>query len=57
MYVPCIHLVVYSLEATDLGGPSNLIFNRGNPDEVEEDIDSDTDDIDHTGEKDTSNSP
>ncbi|XP_048046843.1 GPN-loop GTPase 1 [Megalobrama amblycephala] len=35
-------------EAQDLGGPSNLIFNRGNPDEVEEDIDSDTDDIDHT---------
>lgn len=47
--------VFYSLEAQDLGGPSNLIFNRGNPDEAEEDIDSDTDDIDHTGEKDPSN--
>ncbi|XP_065109512.1 GPN-loop GTPase 1 [Paramisgurnus dabryanus] len=34
-------------DATDLGGPSDLIFNRGNPDEEEED-DSDTDDIDHT---------
>lgn len=45
----------YSLEAQDLGGPSNLIFNRGNPDEAEEDVDSDTDDIDHTGEKDPSN--
>ncbi len=40
----------YSLEAPDLGGPCDLIFNRGNPDEAEEDIDSDTDDIDHTGE-------
>uniref|UniRef100_A0A8C1WMH4 GPN-loop GTPase n=1 Tax=Cyprinus carpio TaxID=7962 RepID=A0A8C1WMH4_CYPCA len=37
-------------EAPDLSGPSDLIFNRGNPDEAEEDIDSDTDDIDHTGE-------
>lgn len=35
-------------EAPDLGGPSDLIFNRGNPDEAEEDTDSDTDDIDHT---------
>lgn len=35
-------------EAPDLSGPSDLIFNRGNPDEAEEDIDSDTDDIDHT---------
>uniref|UniRef100_A0A673MFB3 GPN-loop GTPase n=1 Tax=Sinocyclocheilus rhinocerous TaxID=307959 RepID=A0A673MFB3_9TELE len=35
-------------EAPDLGGPSDLIFTRGNPDEAEEDIDSDTDDIDHT---------
>uniref|UniRef100_A0A671S189 GPN-loop GTPase n=1 Tax=Sinocyclocheilus anshuiensis TaxID=1608454 RepID=A0A671S189_9TELE len=34
--------------APDLGGPSDLIFTRGNPDEAEEDIDSDTDDIDHT---------
>ncbi|XP_067310762.1 GPN-loop GTPase 1 [Pseudorasbora parva] len=34
--------------APDLGGPSDLIFNRGNPDEAEEDVDSDTDDIDHT---------
>ncbi|NP_001003633.1 GPN-loop GTPase 1 [Danio rerio] len=35
-------------EAPDLGGPSDLIFTRGNPDEAEEEIDSDTDDIDHT---------
>uniref|UniRef100_A0A673IXX5 GPN-loop GTPase n=1 Tax=Sinocyclocheilus rhinocerous TaxID=307959 RepID=A0A673IXX5_9TELE len=35
-------------DAPDLGGPSDLIFTRGNPDEAEEDIDSDTDDIDHT---------
>uniref|UniRef100_A0A671MAX5 GPN-loop GTPase n=1 Tax=Sinocyclocheilus anshuiensis TaxID=1608454 RepID=A0A671MAX5_9TELE len=35
-------------EAPDLGGPSDLIFTRGNPDEAEEDLDSDTDDIDHT---------
>ncbi|KAF4102000.1 GPN-loop GTPase 1 [Onychostoma macrolepis] len=34
--------------APDLGGPSDLIFTRGNPDEAEEDQDSDTDDIDHT---------
>lgn len=47
----------FYLEAPDLGGPSDLIFNRGNPDEAEEDTDSDTDDIDHTGEKDTSNGP
>ncbi|XP_016119500.1 GPN-loop GTPase 1-like, partial [Sinocyclocheilus grahami] len=38
----------YSSEAPDLGGPSDLIFTRGNPDEDEEDTDSDTDDIDHT---------
>ncbi|KTG44838.1 hypothetical protein cypCar_00023544 [Cyprinus carpio] len=43
-------------DALDLGGPSDLIFTCGNPDKAEEDIDSDTDDIDHTGE-DTSNSP
>ncbi|XP_051579107.1 GPN-loop GTPase 1-like [Myxocyprinus asiaticus] len=35
-------------ENPDLNGPSDLIFNRGNPDEAEEEIDSDTDDIDHT---------
>ncbi|XP_056333665.1 GPN-loop GTPase 1 [Danio aesculapii] len=35
-------------EAPYLGGPSDLIFTRGNPDEAEEEIDSDTDDIDHT---------
>ncbi|XP_052001589.1 GPN-loop GTPase 1 [Xyrauchen texanus] len=35
-------------ENPGLNGPSDLIFNRGNPDEAEEEIDSDTDDIDHT---------
>ncbi|XP_060789792.1 GPN-loop GTPase 1 [Neoarius graeffei] len=34
-------------EVPDLSGPSDLIFTRGNPDEDEEDMDSDTDDIDH----------
>ncbi|XP_026855742.2 GPN-loop GTPase 1 isoform X1 [Electrophorus electricus] len=34
-------------EAPDMGGASNLIFTRGNPEEDEEEIDSDTDDIDH----------
>ncbi|XP_056623824.1 GPN-loop GTPase 1 [Triplophysa dalaica] len=34
-------------ETPDLVGPSDLIFNRGNPDEEEEEEDSDTDDIDH----------
>lgn len=33
-----------------VAGPSDLIFMRGNPDEVEEEVDSDTDDIDHAGE-------
>ncbi|XP_035389040.1 GPN-loop GTPase 1 isoform X2 [Electrophorus electricus] len=33
--------------APDMGGASNLIFTRGNPEEDEEEIDSDTDDIDH----------
>ncbi|KAK1793092.1 hypothetical protein P4O66_011505, partial [Electrophorus voltai] len=36
-------------EAPDMGGASNLIFTRGNPEEDEEEIDSDTDDIDHKG--------
>ncbi|KAF4083755.1 hypothetical protein AMELA_G00120290 [Ameiurus melas] len=34
-------------DVPDLSGPSDLIFTRGNPDEDEEDMDSDTDDIDH----------
>ncbi|KAJ8290589.1 hypothetical protein GJAV_G00014940 [Gymnothorax javanicus] len=35
-------------EASDLAGPSHLIFTRGNPAEEEESmVDSDTDDIDH----------
>lgn len=46
----------YFSEAPDLAGPSDLIFTRGNPDEADEDVDSDTDDIDHTGEL-TSNGP
>uniref|UniRef100_A0AAY4A684 GPN-loop GTPase n=1 Tax=Denticeps clupeoides TaxID=299321 RepID=A0AAY4A684_9TELE len=33
--------------AADLSGPSDLIFTRGNPDEADEEVDSDTDDIDH----------
>ncbi|KAF3686170.1 GPN-loop GTPase 1 [Channa argus] len=36
-----------STEDTDIAGPSDLIMTRGNLDE-EEDVDSDTDDIDHT---------
>ncbi|XP_064188015.1 GPN-loop GTPase 1 [Anguilla rostrata] len=37
------------VEASDLAGPSDLIFMRGNPDEEEEEtVDSDTDDIDHS---------
>ncbi|XP_049452627.1 GPN-loop GTPase 1 isoform X2 [Epinephelus fuscoguttatus] len=32
---------------TDIAGPSDLIMTRGNPDEEEEEVDSDTDDIDH----------
>ncbi|XP_016133666.1 GPN-loop GTPase 1 [Sinocyclocheilus grahami] len=35
-------------DAPALGGPSDLIFTCGNSGEAEEDIDSDTDDIDHT---------
>ncbi|TTO79340.1 GPN-loop GTPase 1 [Bagarius yarrelli] len=34
-------------DVPDLSGPSDLIFTRGNPDEDEEDMGSDTDDIDH----------
>ncbi|XP_022520494.2 GPN-loop GTPase 1 [Astyanax mexicanus] len=35
-------------EASGISGPSDLIFNRGNPEEEEEEeMDSDTDDIDH----------
>ncbi|XP_076834814.1 GPN-loop GTPase 1 isoform X2 [Brachyhypopomus gauderio] len=33
--------------AADVGGPSDLIFTRGNPEEDEGEMDSDTDDIDH----------
>ncbi|XP_061100174.1 GPN-loop GTPase 1 [Conger conger] len=36
------------VEASDLTGPSDLIFTRGNPDQEEEEtVESDTDDIDH----------
>ncbi|KAL0969689.1 hypothetical protein UPYG_G00230900 [Umbra pygmaea] len=36
------------IENPDMAGRSDLIFNRGNPDEEDEDeVDSDTDDIDH----------
>lgn len=31
----------------EVSGPSDLIFMRGNPDQEEDDMDSDTDDIDH----------
>ncbi|XP_072545040.1 GPN-loop GTPase 1 [Salminus brasiliensis] len=34
-------------EASGISGPSDLIFTRGNPEEDEEEMDSDTDDIDH----------
>uniref|UniRef100_A0A3P8RJ41 GPN-loop GTPase n=1 Tax=Amphiprion percula TaxID=161767 RepID=A0A3P8RJ41_AMPPE len=34
----------------DIAGPSDLIMTRGNQDDGEEEEDSDTDDIDHTGE-------
>ncbi|KAK3563673.1 hypothetical protein QTP86_034100 [Hemibagrus guttatus] len=36
-------------DVPDLSGPSDLIFNRGNLDEDDEDTDSSTDDIDHHG--------
>ncbi|XP_033486936.1 GPN-loop GTPase 1 isoform X1 [Epinephelus lanceolatus] len=36
-----------STEDTDIAGPSDLIMTRGNPDEEEEEVESDTDDIDH----------
>lgn len=43
-----------STEEADIAGPSDLIMTRGNPDEEEEEeqeaVDSDTDDIDHSGE-------
>lgn len=39
-----------STEEADIAGPSDLIMTRGNPDE-EEEGDSDTDDIDHSGEE------
>ncbi|MBN3325616.1 GPN1 GTPase, partial [Atractosteus spatula] len=35
-------------EPSELAGPSDLILTRGNPDEDDEEIDSDTDDVDHT---------
>lgn len=39
-------------EEADVAGPSDLIMTRGNRgDEEEEGLDSDTDDLDHTGEK------
>lgn len=40
-----------STEEADMAGPSDLIMTRGNPDEEEEEVDSDTDDIDHSGEE------
>lgn len=40
-----------STEDADIAGPSDLIMTRGNPDDAEEEEDSDTDDIDHSGEK------
>ena len=38
-------------EESNIAGPSDLIFTRGNPDDTDDDEDSDTDDIDHTGER------
>ncbi|XP_058485529.1 GPN-loop GTPase 1 [Solea solea] len=35
-------------EEADIAGPSDLIMTRGTPDDVEEEEDSDTDDIDHS---------
>ncbi|CAL8404024.1 unnamed protein product [Boreogadus saida] len=35
-------------EESNIAGPSDLIFTRGNPDDTDDDEDSDTDDIDHT---------
>uniref|UniRef100_A0A6Q2XZ77 GPN-loop GTPase n=1 Tax=Esox lucius TaxID=8010 RepID=A0A6Q2XZ77_ESOLU len=41
-----------TLPTADVPGRSDLIFNRGNPDEEEEEqVDSDTDDIDHNCER------
>lgn len=39
-------------EEAEVAGPSDFIMTRGNrDDEGEEGLDSDTDDLDHTGEK------
>lgn len=41
-------------EEADVAGPSDLIMTRGNRDDEEEEeegLDSDTDDLDHTGEE------
>lgn len=40
-----------SAEEADVAGPSDFIMTRGNRDDEEEATDSDTDDVDHTGEK------
>lgn len=41
-----------SAEEADIAGPSDFIMTRGNPDDEEEEAeDSDTDDIDHSGER------
>lgn len=40
-----------SKEDTAIAGPSDLIMTRGTLDDEEDEVDSDTDDIDHTGER------
>lgn len=41
-----------SAEEAEVAGPSDFIMTRGNRDDEEEEApDSDTDDVDHTGEK------
>ncbi len=48
----CISLTDFlSTEEADVAGPSDLIMTRGNLNEEDEEVDSDTDDIDHSGEK------
>lgn len=50
----CFNWLVDFLSAEDgnIAGPSDLIMTRGNLDDgEEEEVESDTDDIDHAGEK------
>lgn len=53
MFYFCNQLINFLFtEDPNIAGPSDLIMTRGNLDDgEEEEVDSDTDDIDHSGEK------